>query len=81
MSNQKINRCGRCKEYKAYPLIKVPLGPPSYEPDEEASKAGLDIKKGIVKYSWFCLKCSLEWVSRLTEEYLTDGTVVPLETE
>lgn len=79
MTQQRINRCGKCKEYKKYPLFQVPLGPASFEPDDEAVKAGLDVKKGIVHYSWFCLPCVREWSSKLTEEYLTDGTVVPIK--
>ena len=79
MAQQRINKCGKCKEYKAYPLIQVPLGPASFEQDEEAIKAGLDIKKGIVRYSWFCLPDAISWLAYLSEEYLTDGTVVPVK--
>ena len=75
------NKCGLCKLVKKYPLVKIPLGPPQYEADKEAEEAGLNVSDGIVRYASFCLSCAKSHLSKLTEEYLTDGTVVvPKET-
>jgi len=74
-SDRRLNRCGKCRSHKPYPLIKVPLGPPSYEDDPKAASYGLSIKDGVALYSWFCLPCTTEWCSKLSESFLTDGTV------
>lgn len=71
----RLNRCGKCGQYKDYPLFKVPLGPPDFTENPKAKKMGFDMKDGVVLYSWFCLPCTQEWSGRLTESFLRDGTV------
>ena len=63
---QRTARCGKCKDILDYPLFKVPLGPPTFDDvDGTAAAAGLDIKYGVVLYSWFCLPCTHEYVDDL----------------
>lgn len=69
--NNIIYKCGMCKKPLDYPPVKVPLGPVTFgEEDIEAKRAGLDVTKGIIRYSRVCVHCAIEYLNRVGEQGL-----------
>lgn len=63
------NQCYKCHKLMSYPYFKMPLGP--IDVKEVSKEEGIEFRKGLVLYAWFCLPCGQQYIAGLTEEFLS----------